>query len=147
MNIRIFVFCLILGFGFSCKKENDKIISENGNEPDQYEIANPKMFHIVKLTSYEKYHLIYAKKRNSYYKILSINKNHLPNCDKIEQYHNYDLKLKSLVPDTSKTPLLLKGVEYGGIEVLFEGDSIRDIYRAENLNGLCNIGVGRDDDN
>lgn len=138
------IFYLTVTIILSCKSdktENKTFRYDHSNEQTvNSEIINNQdtsLFKIVRIDSFSSYYLIYAKKNNSYYKILSIDDAYKPKCHNLKLHGSYDLELKSLVPDTSKSPILLKGIGYRGIEVDFEGDSIRDVYKSYNLNGLC----------
>lgn len=99
---------------------------------------NPNLFYIIKLDSIDNLYVLYAKKKESYYKILSVKQSHkMANCDKVQLFHNYDFYLESIVPDTSKISLHVDGVLFENTEVDFEKDSIWDLYKTPQLYGLC----------
>jgi len=137
---RYILFAIFLFF-LSCNehpKEIKLLSSDNieiGNEKDG--TANENLFNIVIIDSLQSFYLIYAKKKNEYYKIVSEKIELTNNCKKIKTGDYLSLNLKSIVPDTSKISYKVGGVLYKGVEFDFEKDTILDIYKTEDLVGLC----------
>lgn len=94
-------------------------------------------FHVVKIDSLQTFYIIYTKKENIDYKIVSEKIELSKNCNKVKKGDYLALKLISIVPDTSKISYKIGGVGYNGVDIDFEGDSILDIYESKNLVGLC----------
>lgn len=98
---------------------------------------------IIKIDSIGNVYIIYAKKENVYYKILSdkIGENGENNeaCNQIIIEHYYNLKLKSMFDDRTRPSFKITGVLYNEQEIEFERDSINDLHFAENIKGLCII--------
>ncbi|OGX85377.1 hypothetical protein BEN48_14520 [Hymenobacter glacialis] len=95
--------------------------------------------------------MIYAKKNNVTYKIVS-DKAKSAHCTAIKAGQNYNFDLTSLYSSTAKAPagtryvptamagnLGSKGIDWDGkgTIITLEGDSIRDIFFAKNVVGLC----------
>lgn len=102
-------------------------------------------FRVYKIDSINSYYLIYAKKGVSIYKIVS-KKVRVTKCDKININSNYGFKLHSSLHDRqigamkflAQNSLLVNCFYYDKLtSICLEGDSIRDLYSAENLKGLC----------
>ena len=140
------VFIIILLAFLSCKEHSNKEeIKHNKIEDNKSTVTkskrDPNLFYITNLDSINNLYVVYAKKGNSYYKILSEKlAKPIPNCNKIKLYKNYSLDVISIVPDTSKISLHLDGVLYKDTEIFFEKDSIWDLYQSSQLKGLCIIG-------
>lgn len=134
---------MILLILFSCKDSAIRKKIEDNNVESKKSVViksdpNPTKFYIYKLDSIDNLYLIYAKKDKSYYKILSEKMiQPLPGCEKIKLYKNYSLDVISIVPDTSKISIHLDGILYKNTEITFEKDSIWDLYKSPQLNGLC----------
>jgi hypothetical protein len=135
-------YFLALSVLFSCKNTPDKevFVKEDKIKAIVKEKVNSSEFNIVKLDSINNLYIVYAKKGDDYYKILSeklLKK--ISNRKKIKLYKNYDLDVISIVPDTSKISLHLSGVLYKNTEIIFEKDSIWDLYKSPQLKGLYYI--------
>ncbi len=111
-------------------------------------ITNLQTYYTVtKLDSINNYYLIYAKKNDSVYKIVS-KKELFPNCELITLGSNYEFKLKSMRENAPTfRGLKVSPINYMDIKC-FQFDEntqickeagIYDLYFAENINGLCFI--------
>ena len=98
---------------------------------------NIDKYYVVKVDSLQNFYLVYLKKANSDYKVVSEKIEVRDECEKIKTGDFLSLSLKSIVPDTSKISYKVDGVLYKGTEFDFERDSILDIYEADELTGLC----------
>lgn len=100
-------------------------------------IIEKNNFHVVQIDSLQTFYIIYTKKDNIDYKIVSEKIELSKECNKVKKGDYLALELKSIVPDTSKISYKIGGVGYNGVDIDFEGDSILDIYESKNLIGLC----------
>lgn len=102
-------------------------------------------YSIYKIDSINNYYLIYARKNDSIYKIVS-KKEKMEDCKKIKLGKKYNLELQSL---KSQTPVI-DGVKISPVNYLdincftFEDNTqickeegVYDLYFAENIKGLC----------
>lgn len=104
------------------------------------------IFTIYKIDSINNYYLIYGKKDDTLYKIVSKNTGIL-NCEKIKLSKDYFLSLNSIW----RREILIGGVNVSpsvtphvtclyfndSTAICLERDSINDLYEARNLQGLC----------
>jgi len=104
------------------------------------------LYKVYKIDSVNSYYLIYAKKNDSLYKIVS--KKDSVNCsNKIRLNNNYSFMLHSLlaksrIGNVSIDPKNMNVNCFAFDKETFiclEGDSIKDIYHADNVKGLCFI--------
>jgi hypothetical protein len=125
---------------FSCSFFNKELqqTTKGDNEKEYYKI--------LKIDSLNNIYIIYVRKVDSLFKILSL-KESTKRCNSIEVDRYYPLKLSSLFPkkflgkhDLSPESLpYVSGVVFHGTSVQIEKDSINDLHIAENLKGLCFI--------
>jgi hypothetical protein len=115
------------------------VFSSEKNKIDNIknEKTNENLFNIVRIDSVQNFYIIYAKKKNIYFKIISEKIETTNYCKKINRGNYLVLNLESIVPDTSRISYKVGGVLYKGVEFVFENDSILDIYKTNNLSGLC----------
>ncbi len=104
-----------------------------------------KAFKIVKLDSIKNVYLIYARQKDTLYKIVSV-KETTHTGQSIVVGSSYQLDLVSLFIknfqgyDLSPQHTLdIGGISYSGTLIKVERDSIVDLYRARNIKGLCFI--------
>jgi len=100
---------------------------------------NIDRYYVVKIDSMGDFYLIYLKKANNYYKVVSEKIENTDKCEKIKNGDYLSINLKSVFPDTSKISYKVDGINYKGTEFDFERDSILDIYETDELIGLCRI--------
>jgi hypothetical protein len=101
------------------------------------------MYKVYKIDSINNYYLIYARRGNSLFKIVS-EKIRVEQCRCISQGNEYTFQLHSMSHINGKpiTPPA-SAMEVSGMYVdkttiiNFEGDSIRDLYYGDNIKGLC----------
>jgi hypothetical protein len=104
-----------------------------------------KEFKIVKLDSISNVYLIYARQKDTLYKIVSL-KEATHTGRSIVVGSSYQLDLVSLFIrnfqgyDLSpQNTLDIGGISFSGTLIKVERDSIVDLYRARNVKGLCLI--------
>jgi hypothetical protein len=104
-----------------------------------------KAFKIVKLDSIRNVYLIYARQKDTLYKIVSL-KEATHTGRSIVVGSSYQLDLVSLFIKNFKgydlspqNTLDIGGISYSGTLIKVERDSIVDLYRARNVKGLCFI--------
>jgi hypothetical protein len=105
-------------------------------------------YKVYKIDSINTYYLIYARKGDSLYKIVS-KKNVVGNCDSVIRLNSsYEFELHSSLTDfkigkivvSPKATLNVPCFYYdASTTICLEGDSIRDLYYADNVKGLCFI--------
>lgn len=100
---------------------------------DKNEISTYK---IKKIDSIENVYIIYARKTDSLFKIVSV-KTESNDCKKIEVGKSYNFELKTAFINKTTSPLHLAGIIYHNTPINLERDSINDIYTSVNLKGLC----------
>ena len=102
-------------------------------------------YKVYKLDTINNYYIIYAKKQDSLFKIIS-KKDSSINCKMIKINNCYKFKLHSILKVNGKFIIPLNQIyEISGwridefTTIKFEGDSIRDLYNCSNIKGLCFI--------
>jgi hypothetical protein len=138
------MFLLLLFVFLSCnwnqkaEKTDNTIDSINSLQKVTDNMLVADKHKIIKIDSIGNVYIIYAKKENVYYKILSdkISENNEA-CNQIIIEHYYNLKLKSMFEDRTRPSFKISGVLYNEQEIEFERDSINDLHFAENIRGLC----------
>ena len=99
------------------------------------------LFKIKSIKDKGKFYIIYAKRNDSLFKILSDPKVKA-NGEKIKVNHNYRLELKKIFPRDSIFGIAIApnagivGFDYGGKTIYKEKKSHNTVYRAKNLRGL-----------
>ena len=95
---------------------------------------NSEKYKIIKIDSLQNTYIIYAKKQDSTFKIVS-KKNASDNCIIIKINEYYNLKIKSLFPVD-----YYQKIQISAIKFKLEGNGIVwDLFISENLNGLCYV--------
>ena len=102
-----------------------------------------KDFKIVRVDSINNVYLIYARQRDTLYKIVSLKEG--PNSGRsIVVGSSYPLDLVSLFIKkfqgydlSPQHSLDIGGISYSGTLIKLERDSIVDLFRAKNIKGLC----------
>ena len=128
----LFIFC----FGI---KSNPYFNSYNAVTQDS---VNYKVY---KIDSINNYYLIYAKKGHTLFKIIS-KKESAKKCNRIIVNHVYKFRLHSILSVNGQPAIPANQImELSGwridesTTIVFEGDSIRDLYNADNIKGLSFI--------
>lgn len=99
------------------------------------------LFKIKSIQDKGKFYIIYAKRNDSLFKILSYPKVKA-NGEKIKVNHYYKLELKKIFPRDSIFGIAIApnagivGFDYGGKTIYKEKKSHNKVYRAKNLKGL-----------
>lgn len=111
---------------------------------NKYEIIeSPFFYKVYKIDSIHNYYLLYAKKEDSLYKIVS-EKQIIKEGEKIQVGEKYPFKLHSRLSDfrigNVTIPTKNTNVDCFAFDSLtyicLEGDSIRDLYYADNIKGI-----------
>lgn len=133
------VLILVMFLTTNCKEVRRKSFEAS----DKTLVGDRENFTIYKIDSISEVYLIYARKKNKNYKIVSkIERDAYDECrEKLFVGNSYDLGIESILyPKNSKlmTSHYLKGVNYHGILIKIEEEnSIKDLYVSSNVNGLC----------
>jgi len=124
---------------FSCRPQ--KQVSESKNK-DISPAGLCDKYKVVRIDSIKNVFVIYARKDSSCYKIVSL-KDTLP-CTRIKVGEDYPLVLMSRVPKEFRgeniSPSVIPhitGIDFYGVSIPFERDSINDIFVATISRGLC----------
>jgi hypothetical protein len=105
---------------------------------------NTVVYKVYKIDSINSYYLIYSKKGDSLYKIVS-KKEDVIGFEKIKVNKNYEFELHSSllnrqIGNTTISPqnsLLVNCFSYDDTtKICLERDSIRDLYHADNIKGI-----------
>ena len=101
-------------------------------------------YKVYKIKSVENYYLIYAKKNDSLYKIIS-KKESIANCNEIKKNGIYDFKLQAILKNrfkNTKFPKPMNDLDItcftfeGGIKICRE-EGMDELYYADNIKGSC----------
>jgi hypothetical protein len=102
-------------------------------------------YKVYQIDSINNYYLIYAKKGDALFKIVS-KKESIKKCNGIIVNHVYKFQLHSMLFVNGQSIIPANQInEISGwridesTTINFEGDSIRDLYYADNIKGLCFI--------
>lgn len=104
-----------------------------------------EQYKVYKIDSINKYYLIYAKRNDTLYKIVSEkDSNYL--CRNIKLNKMYAFKLRSMInnlPKINNVSLYVYTINCYSFDeetsICLEKDSIRNLYFPENIKGLCFI--------
>ena len=131
-----FIFLFIAFFGISCNSQQKVLESQRTMEE----------YYVYKIDSIDNYYLVYAKKQDAIFKIVS-KKETLKKCDLIKINNSYHFDLYSQSSETLITGEIIAPVSiYDKPCYIFENDTkicidrkngIYDLYYARNLKGLC----------
>ena len=102
-------------------------------------------YKVYKIDSINNYYLIYAKKGHDLFKVVS-KKERIKMCNSIIVNNVYEFHLHSIlsinghpiIPANEIMELSGFMIDHSTV-IRFEGDSIRDLYYADNIKGLCFI--------
>jgi len=132
---------LILISCSSKKITQSKTEDETKNVPDISE-----RYKVYKIDSINNYYLIYAKRKDSLYKIVS-KKQATRNCVNISLNQEYTFLLTSIwnqkiiIEGSNVSPSITPHVTClsfdDSTKICLEKDSINDLFHAENVQGLC----------
>ncbi|URC11861.1 hypothetical protein [Flavobacterium sp. B183] len=131
----------LLVFFISCAKST---LRQDGNR------IKLNTYMVYKIDKENDYYLIYAKKKDSLYKIVSKNESPISDCNKIKINNYYDFKLHSRRENSPTIGgIKLNPVNYLDIQCYtYDKDTkicidikngIFDLYYADNIKGLCFI--------
>lgn len=101
-------------------------------------------YYVYKIDSIKSYYLIYAKKSDSIYKIVS-KKESLDQCLEIKEKQYYNFKLKSILKNRFENTSFPKTMNDADITCFAFDDDIQickekgiyDLHLADNVKGLC----------
>lgn len=139
-EIKIIAALILIIVG--CSVANKKA----GNRHAQQKTEN---YLVYKIDSVNSYYLIYARKNDSLFKIVS-KKLKTANCKSISIGKNYDFTLRSnsyyrALSGKKILVLTTRSVDCfyydDSTRICLEGDSITDLYKAINAKGLCPPGL------
>ncbi len=139
--MRIVSFLTLLAVVFSCNfnriGRNVSDIEKNGIYP-----SDSTKYKIVKIDSIKNVYVIYALKNRTYYKLLSHKDSSKTECEKLKINEEYSLELKSLLFPTDSGFLRsghISGMDFSGVPIDIEEDSIMDLHGSNNIKGMCYI--------
>jgi hypothetical protein len=102
-----------------------------------YEYAlNIDKYYVEKIDSTQNFYLLYLKKANNYYKVVSEKVEKSDKCENVKKGDYLTFSLNSII-EISTISYKVDGVLYKGTEFIFDRDSIVDLYESNNLMGLC----------
>ncbi len=129
----IFIACTILCSIYGCN------CSKNANTSNKYQMSDGtyNQYEIYKIDSLENLYVIYLKKTNSIFKVVSDKPNYKL-CNRIKVGQLYDLKIKSVIPSNLPQKNHIAGFVYSGTLVKLKGENtVWDLFVSENFSGLC----------
>lgn len=145
---RVFLILILNFVLFSCGEKLSHQTNKVKQNVSNHEVKNDSLYEVYKIDSVNIFYIVYARKNNTNFKIIS-KKTGLINCDKVLVDYYYNLKLKSILRQevklgdksfSSAGNLLVNCFTFEGNTEICREDGISDLYRAENLNGLCYTG-------
>lgn|GEM_PF-1344359 len=137
-KIPILLFIILLG----CSYSN---LTHSGVTRSLVKKNITTSYKVYKIDSINSFYLIYAKRNDSLYKIVS-KKATIISCNKIEKDGEYDFNLHSRLSDRRignkeilpQNSLLVNCFSYDdSTTICLERDSINDLFYADNVKGLC----------
>jgi hypothetical protein len=134
-GVRPIFVALLMVFALSCKPV--KVVTRPGPAPVSLADHREK-YKVVRIDSIEKVFVIYARKDKEWYKIVSI-KDGVP-CRRINVGEEHAFVLMPVKPEDNPfydPHINIGGTSYYGVRIQYEGDSIKRIYTALNVTGLC----------
>ena len=137
-----FILQFLILFGCTSKKIAQSKVKEGGQN-----IAKAsELYKVYKIDSINNYYLIYAKKKDSLYKLVS-KKQVTGNCANIGLNQEYAFSLTSIwnqnitIEGRNISPSLTPHVSClsfdDSTKICLEKDSINDLFHADNIRGLC----------
>lgn len=136
MKKNILIACTILFSIYGCN--SSKKVNTTSYKYQTIDRTGSK-YEIYKIDSLENLYIIYLKKSNSIFKVVS-NKQNNKLCNLIKEGHLYDLKIKSVIPSNLSQKNHIAGFVYSGTLVKLKGENtVWDLFNSENLSGLCYI--------
>ncbi len=127
---------------------HSRVTQSDSNQQQKIISNNDSLYKIYKIDSINNYYLIYAKRQDTLYKIVS-KKEIIPNCIHVRVGEEYMLLLSSIwtkkimIGNVNASPSVIPHVTCLGFddstEICLERDSINDLHYAENIKGLCFI--------
>lgn len=126
---------------------SSKLVQSAGLNIDTKHSPDLVAYKVYKIDSINTYYLIYAKKGDSLYKIVSKKKPN-KNCEEIKIKISYAFKLRSSLTDFHIGNVLISAKQLTNVncytyddstKICLERDSINDLYHADNIQGLCYI--------
>lgn len=137
MKIQLLLILLII---FSCRSLRS--VNNGVLDSKSLKIQQEALYKVYKIDSIKNFYLIYAKRKDTLYKIVS-QKAISENCISIRVNQKYPFILHSRLAERARgkikiLPGLVNCFSYAYDTVIcFEGDSINDLHSAENVKGLC----------
>jgi hypothetical protein len=138
--IKVFLFLYIVLLSCTNSKNVQSKIDTHSNM-----ISDSSLYKIYRIDSLNSYYLVYAKRKDTFYKIVS-KKEEIINSIKIKNGGEYELKLNSIwtkdimVGGVNVSPSVTPNVTClsfdDSTKICIERDSINDLHQAANLRGL-----------
>ena len=133
------LFLIIILAIVSCYSQNS--LNVKSLKKDIPESNNVNTYMVYKIDSINSFYLIYAKKQDTLYKIVS-KKARLTNCELIQVNKGYPFILHSRlasrkIGNAPILPGLVNCFYYGDSTSICLEKSIYDLHSAENVKGLC----------
>ncbi len=139
MNRLVFVICLTLLSCINSKKVQPTV--DNSRKD-----IDSSLYKVYKIDSINTYYLIYAKRKDSLYKVVSKKGENVESLITIKIGGQYDLKLNSIwtkkimIGGVNVSPSVTPNVTClsfdDSTKICIERDSINDLHQADNLLGL-----------
>lgn len=140
MKTQLSILLLIVASGIGCMT----LKSSYSNTKISIFHQQP-LYKVYKIDSIHNYYLIYAKREDTLYKIVS-EKAPKINCKQIQINHQFPFILHGRIADrqaskfrlSPEASLLVNCFSYDdSTSICVERDTINDLYSAENITGLC----------
>jgi hypothetical protein len=137
MKILAYLLLLyVILFNQVCNRRNIQAIKVN---------EDSLLYYVYKIDSFHNYFIIYARQNDNNYKIVSI-KEKWNNCNSIQVNSKYKFELQSIFIVNGKPIIPAGGInELSGwrfndsTTIDFEKETIRGLFVATNIKGLCYI--------
>lgn len=135
MRVLFNVFLIVALFNGTAQKNNKILRGKNDGVK-----SSKAVYEIVRIDSIKNVYLIYGKKNDSIFKIVS-SKTKIQNCIPIKEGDTLELVLKSSFRENFYQRKDITGVNYNGVLIRFDKtkDVVWDLFTTENIKGICYI--------
>lgn len=100
--------------------------------------TNQELFEVLKIDSISEAYIIYIKKTDLVFKVVSIKDEISGSCNKIVVSSDYDFELQSWINRPDRIQGHVQGLHIGGTAIGYIGeDIVQDLFYSKNLKGLC----------
>ena len=97
----------------------------------------PILVEIVKIKRVKNFFIIYAKKKEKNYQIISKKIKHSKRCNKISKGSSYKLLLVPYFKENDYTRYYITHVKVEGVLIPLDENYDRNLFFTDNLSGLC----------